>query len=193
MTEPVYPGWANTLYAQQDASELSTVANLIRGKSSYLEIGCSFGQTWVYLGMHLAPGAKIRGIDLGVMNDNAPGEQMGYDLKPHLLAAEKHLCDLGYDAKMFFGNSQDQQTIEWAKQNAPYDFILIDAAHDYEGVAADWRAYRWMGANVGFHDIKNPGLGVSKLWREISTVTPNNRLIEAFNPKGIGIVTGLHT
>src|SRR5258708_38730489 len=58
-------------YDQQDPAEIEWLAEQIKGGNSLLEIGSAAGQSVRYLSKHLAPGAKIRAIDLGEFPDEA--------------------------------------------------------------------------------------------------------------------------
>ena len=58
-------------------------------------------------------------------------------------------------------------TLEKGEQ---FDFLLIDAAHDYESVKQDWDNYTPLvrpGGVVFLHDTVNTNAGVNKLWAEI--------------------------
>lgn len=92
------------------------------------------------------------------------------------------------------GKSQDKNVISSVKRIAGnYDFIFIDAGHEYEEVKADWENYGPLanaGSIVAFHDITpHKFRGVDKLWREIQSAGyVTQELITPGADLGIGIV-----
>ena len=72
------------------------------------------------------------------------------------------------------GNTTTRETIkavkETLKDDEKFDFLLIDAGHDYESVKQDWNNYTPLvrsGGVVFLHDTVNLNAGVNKLWDEI--------------------------
>ena len=91
----------------------------------------------------------------------------------------------GYGVEFLHADSHAASAVDWARRNAPYDFVFIDGDHSAEGVRADWNDYGPMGRVVGFHDIADEVVGT--LWREIKSAFPKTKEVINSN-KGIGIV-----
>jgi cephalosporin hydroxylase len=69
------------------------------------------------------------------------------------------------------GSSHDPEIVERARALGPYQFLFIDAGHEYPDVKADWENYSPLvdeGGIVAFHDIQpRQSYGVSQLWDEL--------------------------
>jgi hypothetical protein len=178
-------------YAQQNRNELEILLEQhLKGVKSILEVGSCFGRTLEAMAEVAAPGALLRVIDLGELPDEA-GPYKGFDLRSSLVKIVQQLADRGFDIKVGFGNSHDPALIDWVRQWAPYDFVLIDAGHTEDDVFADWQNYGGMGRLVGFHDIVNPDLGVGTVWRAITSELVNREHYrEIVCPMGIGVMRG---
>jgi predicted O-methyltransferase YrrM len=170
---------------EQDRGELNWLMGKISGASSILEIGCRFGDSIKELAKAAKPGAKIRAIDHGQPSGECPNPS-----KEELAQAIEDLKAQGYDADVLVADSHDPRTLEWAKQQGPFDFIYIDADHSYEGVKQDWEWYGPLAARVGFHDIGPPTNGPAKLWQELGKTFSTQEAI--MSGMGTGIVSG-HT
>lgn len=158
--------------------------NKISGMNSLLEVGCAEGGGLREYATVLAPGAKIRAID--------HGQPHGDRQKPCMDELQETIDELkaaGFDAEVRFGNSHDARTLEWAKQQGPFDFVFIDAGHNYAEVKKDWEMYGPLGRKVGFHDISMgaQGLDVRQLWQEISRDHMTQEMTEP-GGNGTGIV-----
>lgn len=77
--------------------------------------------------------------------------------------------------KFIRGDTTKEETIkavkETLKDDEQFDFLLIDAGHDYESVKQDWDNYTPLvrsGGVVFLHDTVNKNAGVNKLWKEIT-------------------------
>ena len=161
---------------QQNQMEFTWLLSKIKGAKSILEVGSCHGQSLKLMAAQAAPNAKIRSIDLGTL----PG------VKPCLSKVMEDLRAGGFDADVRFGNSQDVETVEWAKSSGPFDLVFIDGDHDYDGVKKDYENFGPLGKLVVFHDIAHPGHGVKKLWSEIKG---NKQTTEkVFSEMGIGVV-----
>jgi predicted O-methyltransferase YrrM len=69
------------------------------------------------------------------------------------------------DAKIIKGNSREVHT----QIDGPFDMILIDGDHSYEGVKADWDNYfpkLESGGIICLHDTFANSFGVKQLWEE---------------------------
>jgi predicted O-methyltransferase YrrM len=177
-------------YAQQNRNELGILLkNHVVGAKRILEIGSCFGRTLEAMAEVAAPGALLRVIDLGKLPEESV--YCGFDVQPSLTRMAQRLMSYGCDVVVAIGSSQNPQIVDWARQWAPYDFILIDAGHTEEAVAADWHNYGGMGKVVAFHDIANPELGVKKFWDKLITNMVHLRdYREIVCPMGIGVVHG---
>jgi predicted O-methyltransferase YrrM len=122
-----------------------------------LEIGVYEGGTLWYWLNYAVPGAKIWGIDHGEGNiplwnswNTVPG-------------VEFHFCK---------GDSQDPTTYEQISSEK-FDFIFIDAEHDYASVKRDFEIYSPLlneGGILAFHDISNTMIEIVTvyvLWKEL--------------------------
>lgn len=141
-------------FEHQHQPELNWLLERIAGARSILEIGSAQGHTLSLMAMAAANGARIVSIDAGLAQGTL-AETIG------------KLSAAGYAARGFVGDSHSGAAIRFARENGPYDFIFIDGDHDYDGVAADWNNYGFLGRMVGFHDIAHPHHDVSRLWQGI--------------------------
>lgn len=182
--------------ASQSEYELSSLIALFAETKvrSYLEIGARHGDTFYDVMRSLPVGSKGVAVDL-------PGGNWGKDSSRHALKeCCEDLCSQGYECSYLFGDSKTAATIRLVVGRGPYDAILIDGDHTYEGVSADWQNYRNLAPIVAFHDIDGEGqrsndaksllVEVPRLWREIREGRRHVEFIEANNPRpmGIGVV-----
>jgi hypothetical protein len=149
---------------EQDPREFEWLKQKVAGAASILEIGCRYGDSLAALAAVAKPGALIRAIDHGMPSGECP-----YPTKDQLRETIRILREHGYDAAAMFADSHDPETLDWARQWAPYDFVYVDADHRYEGVKQDWEWYGPLARRIGFHDIAfvADGMGVHQLWKEI--------------------------
>jgi hypothetical protein len=177
----------------QEEQEIKALIDLFlaEGVYSYGEIGARWGDSFYWVLTGLPAGAKGVALDL-------PGAAWGRkETRPQLESTVATLKSQGYNASVIFGDSATPATIQLFRNRGPYDAILIDGDHRYEGVLADWTNYRSMSRLVAFHDIVGIGqvtkygdrVQVPKLWKEIKAegyktvefVAPGSRM-------GIGVV-----
>jgi predicted O-methyltransferase YrrM len=166
-------------YGQQDRKELNWFLASIKGAKSLLEIGSGFGRTLLQAGDVLAPGARIRSIDLGRSDD--------IDTAPALQAVIARLRAKGLDADLLLADSAADLSVAWAAAAAPYDVVFIDGDPSYEAVRRDWERYGPMARVVALHNVANPSLGASRLWREIAAAGHNLHAC-VHSSMGIGVV-----
>ncbi len=185
--------WPLRPRAAQDPHEIREFIDLLVSENirSYLEVGVYRGGTFDRVMRSLPRGSRGVAADL-------PGGRWGK------AATEKSLtrtCERlrrdGYDVTLILGDSHDLATVERARSLSPFDAILIDADHLYEGVKRDWTNYGPMGRIVAFHDIAGEGhvnganleVEVPRLWRELQAASNATReIIAPRSKKGIGVI-----
>jgi hypothetical protein len=179
----------------QNEYELRSFIQLLVSSAvrKYCEIGSREGDTFFEVMKHLPPNARGVACDLpgGLWGKKTTGRQL-----------EQAVTALRNDFKqvhMIIGDSTKAEIIHAIFECGPYDAILIDGDHTYEGVKADWENYRHMGRIIAFHDIvgidqtekvHGRAVEVPRLWQEIKDsgafdtvefIAPNSRM-------GIGCV-----
>lgn len=127
------------------------------GCTSYMEIGCRYGDTWHEVGLALPMGSKLVAVDL-------PGSKSGQRNKGghqnsgrFLKKARKDLIKNGRNAIVIIGDSQEAETISKVKELAPFYAILIDGDHTAKGVTRDLNNYSPMARIIAFHDVCGSG------------------------------------
>jgi hypothetical protein len=140
----------------QDEGEIAAFCDLLasEGVTSYLEIGSKFGGSLWRAANALPKGSRIVAVDLPAGTKAWPASRKS------LAACVEKLKEIGYDAHLIWGNSNDPAVIEQVRALGPYDACLIDADHRWDqsnpapnGVAADWVNYGPMSRMVAFHDL----------------------------------------
>lgn len=161
--------------------EVEQFANLLveKGVKRYLEIGCRYGDTFGFIMSKL--GKDATGVALDWPGADAC-EMDGLPVLKKTVAA--------YDGKLVIGNSRDPDIIQQVKALGPFDAILIDGDHSYEGVKADWEAYGGLAPIVAFHDIINAveGVDVPKLWSELAPDHDTVKIIADGSDMGFGVI-----
>jgi hypothetical protein len=178
----------------QDEFELRSFIALLleRSVTRYLEIGARDGDTFHEVMTALPAGSRGVALDL-------PGGLWGKTTtRDRLEWACADLEHRGYKVSPLFGDSRAAGTLRLAQTRGPYDAMLIDGDHTYQGVRSDWENYRHMAPLVAFHDIVGSGqaekvhgnpVQVPRLWEEIKAsgletvefVAPGSKM-------GIGVV-----
>lgn len=176
--------------AEQHSGELDLLAKQAKNFKSILEIGSREGGVLMTFHNQCPIETKLYSIDYGsdVEGTRPPHHET---LKQTVEAISRD----GRHMELIFSDSKRDEAIEWAKQRAPFDFIFIDGDHSYEGVKADWNNYRPMAQVIGFHDIRNPNLGVMQLWNEIRPIYDTCEWCQRGSIMGIGLIfrNGLDT
>lgn len=180
--------------ASQETLELRAFISLLKqlGVRSYLEIGAREGDTFHEVMINLPAGAAGVAVDL-------PGGLWGKGTtKLKLQRAVNDLCTRGYMASCLFGDSKSAGTARTARMRGPFDAVLIDGDHRYEGVKGDWEIYRHFAPVIAFHDIVGEGqaekvthcpVEVPRLWEEIKASGLTVREFIAPESKmGIGVI-----
>lgn len=146
----------------QSRKELDWMLGFVKGKTSLLEIGSSFGGTLKELASVMMKGSTIVSVDLDC--DTTPKCLHPLD---SLKETCRQLSTLGANVELIIGDSHSQQVVNRVADYAPYDFVFIDGDHTYEGVKQDWENYGPMGRIVGFHDIGGPLDDMRRFWNEL--------------------------
>lgn len=162
------------------------------GCTSYLEIGCCYGDNLHAVGMALPEGSKIVGVDYpGAYRGISNGYKKWRDSGQYLKRAAADLLANGRNARIILGDSHEAGVIQAVAALGPFDAVFIDGDHSSKGVRQDWEAYGKLGRIVAFHDIAGDTWNAKNIkptwwdardgrkWKEI-VAEPNNR--------GIGVI-----
>lgn len=164
----------------QYEDEIGPFIDLLKaeGVRSYIEVGACYGGTFHRVMSSLPNGSKGTTVDL-------PAQRWGMpDSEPRLLEVMTDLSAKGYEVGAVWGDSKALDTYSRAKERGPYDALMIDGDHTYEGVRSDWLTYGHLAKVVAFHDIaamKGKRFGVRKLWLELRE---HYRHVEFIRPRG---------
>lgn len=178
----------------QDEFELRSFIGLMAEHkvASYCEIGAREGDTFHEVVTTLTPLRSALAVDL-------PGGLWGKVTTGRaLVRACEDLTRRGFHVKHLFGDSRDVDVQLAVLNDGPFDAILIDGDHTYEGVRADWENYRALGKLIAFHDIvghdqservTGRAVEVPRLWAEIkASGVQTVEFIAPGSAMGIGVV-----
>lgn len=168
---------------QQNPQEIEALCNLVRGKSSMLEIGSNFGGSLRRMGEALAPNSRIVSVDL------PEPRHRWVDPLTSLKFNCQELANMGHRVELIVGSSHETLCQSLVRKHAPYDFIFIDGDHSYEGVKKDWEDYNDMAPIVGFHDVAGGTEGCVRFWKELKKAHPEYRFEEFDFPRQL-VTTG---
>lgn len=169
--------------APQDPVEFEAFLDLVRKLKvkRYLEIGCRHGDTFYAVMKAAEPDAFGLAVDL-----------------PSLVSSENILreCVKELRAHLIIGNSHSRDVIERVWDYSPFDFILIDGDHTYEGVEADWEHYSDLAPVVALHDIAAPmystslnqEIGVPEFWDQLKVNYHHEEIVNPGSKMGFGII-----
>lgn len=149
-----------------------------RGVKRYLEIGCRYGDTFDAVMTAIGGGHGVA-VDL-------PGAD-GYERDGQAIleaAVEAH------GGHCIIGNSRDPRVIAKVKELGPYDAILIDGDHSYDGAMIDWMNYGHLAPLVAFHDITAPQVQIEtkRVWTELSRGRETKEFVKPGSQMGIGVL-----
>jgi cephalosporin hydroxylase len=117
------------------------------GASTYLEIGSKFGGSLWRVANALPKGSRIVSVDL------PNGTRVWKESSASLVACVAKLNEIGYDARILWGDSTDPEIVRKCRKYGPYHAIMLDGDHRLAGVTADWNNYGQLGNIIAFHDI----------------------------------------
>jgi cephalosporin hydroxylase len=121
--------------------------------SSYIEIGCRWGGTFVLTNEYLKMFNKME-------------ESVAVDL---IDSPVLNYCLSNKEARFLKISSHSEEFYYYMKSNK-FDLIFIDGDHSYEGVKADYEFCKDSGKIFVFHDIINDVVpGVIYFWNELKT------------------------
>lgn len=184
-------GWSGNPWPQY-LDEIEAFADLLNaeGVRSYLEVGCRYGDTVHFVGTSLPSGARIVATDFPA-HKNGRRSPRHTDSATHLQRAVEDLSANGRPATMILGDSHAADTVAKVRALAPFDAVLIDGDHTYEGVAADWRNFGPMGRLVAFHDLmgdKSASIGPRRLFNELKQSYRHQVISCDAGSRGIGVI-----
>lgn len=126
--------------------------------SSYIEIGCRWGGTFILTTEYLK---RFNNIQKSVAVDIIDSPVAQY-------------CSLNEKTKFMKSYSQSYEFKEYMKKNY-FDLIFIDGDHSYQGVSGDYEIMKKNGKIFVFHDIVNDACpGVVCFWNELKTNEKDN-------------------
>lgn len=182
-----------TFGTQQKRSEICRFLEFMKLRSPQVvcEIGVAAGGTHLLLRESIPSVKKIIGVEIA--------------LRPIVAEKLHRSCNKGKEDILIQGSSCTQRTmtlVETNLQGQKLDLLFIDGDHEYEGVKADFEAYRHLlreGAIVAFHDIV-PDYGSSKgvktdmwaggvpiFWREVKNGFLTWELVDDSDQDAFGI------
>jgi hypothetical protein len=141
----------------QYPNQFSKYLDLIRKHqiSSYIEIGCRWGGTFVLTNEYLK---KFNTINKSVAIDIIDSCVSDY-------------CSKNTETKFIKINSQSEEFKNYLNNNY-FDLIFIDGDHSYNGVKNDYEISKNSGKIFVFHDIVSDCCnGVVQFWNELKNTT----------------------
>ena len=148
-------------YPNQFSKYLSLLHN--QKISSYLEIGCRWGGTFILTNEYLKRFSKI-------------DKSLAIDI---IDSPVKKYCLENEETEFWKADSKSSSFKKFMEHNK-FDLVLIDGDHSYEGVKNDYECTKNSAKILVFHDIINKAAdGVVKFWNELK----NNKDYDFFEFK----------
>lgn len=152
-----------------------------RQPTSILEIGTHHGGSFYHWIKEAPTGAIVNSIDNQHINSDL------YDDWANVRRVE---------VNWFNGDSTSNEALQWAKFDAPYDFIFIDGDHSFNGVMDDYVLAAHLIKRPGiiaFHDITpHPYREVDEAWNLLKIINEWEEVVDLNYPVndrcGIGIL-----
>lgn len=182
------PGFSGKKWPQYKP-EIDRFAEIVKesGATSYLEIGCLYGDTVHFIGKHLPRGSKVVALDWPEHPRRVRKHKGG---TKYLEAAVEDLRKrLGHEGHVIFDNSQRPSVVERIAALGPFDVVMIDGDHSAEGVRLDWENYGPLGKIVAFHDVggyKRPE--VVSFWNKLRKSYTHETISVSDKGAGIGVL-----
>lgn len=130
---------------------------------SYVEIGCHKGGTFIITVEYLS---RFHRLDRCLAVDNWPREIMQEYAK--IRPQVQYLTD-----------SSRSENFRLALQKDPWDLVLIDGDHSYQGVSDDLDLVHGNARIMAFHDIRNIMCpGTQQIWQDVKKDYPPHQLHE---------------
>jgi len=172
----------------QYQEEIQRFISLLKDRDvkSYLEVGCKHGDTFHAVGLALPKGSLLVAVDFpGARRGKLTGGSKNSYKVLHRSASA--LKKRGQKSVVIIGDSHSKEVIKNVKKHSPFDAILIDGDHSFDGVRADWNNYGPMGTLVAFHDIRGDNDKGGTLFNELKQQYTHTEFA-FYNKGGIGVI-----
>jgi cephalosporin hydroxylase len=131
--------------------------------TSYLEIGCRWGGSFIFTNEYLKHFNTIRSVAIDYIDSPV-----------------KEYCQQNKETTFLQVNTRDQEFKDFIKQNN-FDLVFIDGDHTYLGVKYDFETCQSAARIFVFHDIVNMHCqGVVNFWNDLKEKEKGNFLFFEF-------------
>lgn len=157
----IFQGYVGGLQALQYPNQFAKYLLFLQkfNISSYLEIGCRWGGSFIPANEYLKMFHKIN---------------KSVCLDWEWFESISRYCDMNTECELLIMNSQSKEFKNYLKDKQ-FDLIFIDADHSYEGVKCDFQTCKNKGEIFVFHDIVDADCGgVVKFWNELKVIEKSN-------------------